>query len=128
MGDDSSVNMLWLDSDFPTDQPASKPGVARGPCSTSSGKPADVRKNFPDASVTYSNIKYGTIGSTFGPSPSPPTPPAPSGCHACGYNCHGNCSTCGHCNVVWRRFAVVIAASASAFTFSATQWVSWRLF
>lgn len=96
--DDSSVNMLWLDSDFPTDQPATKPGVARGPCSTSSGKPDDCRKKFPDAAVTYSNIKYGAIGSTYGPSPSPPTPPAPSGCHACGYNCHGNCNTCGHCN------------------------------
>eukprot|EP01065_Artemidia_motanka_P047223 TRINITY_DN733_c0_g2_i3.p2 TRINITY_DN733_c0_g2~~TRINITY_DN733_c0_g2_i3.p2 ORF type:complete len:461 (+),score=175.73 TRINITY_DN733_c0_g2_i3:89-1471(+) len=63
--DDHAVNMLWLDSDYPTDQPATKPGVARGPCSTSSGKPSDVEKNHPDASVTYGNIRYGEIGSTF---------------------------------------------------------------
>jgi len=88
MWDDHSVNMLWLDSDYPTDQPSTKPGVARGPCSTSSGKPDDVESQYPNSSVKYSNIKTGTIGSTFSGSPSSPTPapapssptPSPSGC------------------------------------------------
>ena len=63
--DDHAVNMLWLDSDYPPDKSPSAPGVARGTCPTSSGKPDDVEKNHPDASVTYSNIKYGPIGSTL---------------------------------------------------------------
>ena len=63
--DDHAVNMLWLDSDYPLNKSPSQPGVARGTCSTSSGKPSDVENQHPDASVTYSNIKYGEIGSTF---------------------------------------------------------------
>ncbi|KAI0398365.1 glycoside hydrolase family 7 protein [Xylariaceae sp. FL0594] len=62
--DDHSSNMLWLDSTFPgTD--ASKPGYARGSCPTTSGVPADVESQSPNASVIYSNIKFGPIGSTF---------------------------------------------------------------
>lgn len=61
--DDHYSNMLWLDSTYPTD--STKPGSVRGPCDTSSGVPSDVEANHPDASVTYSNIKYGPIGSTF---------------------------------------------------------------
>lgn len=63
--DDHYANMLWLDSNYPTDQPASKPGVGRGTCSTSSGVPADVEKNSPNAQVVFSAIKFGPIGSTF---------------------------------------------------------------
>lgn len=63
--DDHDVNMLWLDSDFPTDKPASNPGIARGSCSTSSGKPDDVESQYPNANVKYFNLKYGTIGSTY---------------------------------------------------------------
>ncbi|KIY68121.1 glycoside hydrolase family 7 protein [Cylindrobasidium torrendii FP15055 ss-10] len=63
--DDHAVNMLWLDSDYPTDGDASKPGISRGTCSTSSGKPTDVEANSPNASVIYSNIKYGALNSTF---------------------------------------------------------------
>jgi len=63
--DDHSVNMLWLDSTFPTDKDPSAPGVARGTCSVDSGKPDDVEKNSPNAQVTFSNIRFGPIGSTF---------------------------------------------------------------
>lgn len=35
--DDYAAHMLWLDSDYPTDQDPSSPGVARGDCATSSG-------------------------------------------------------------------------------------------
>ncbi|KAF3913467.1 Exoglucanase [Arthrobotrys entomopaga] len=63
--DDHAVNMLWLDSTYPTDQDPSTPGVARGTCDTSSGAPNDVENNAPNSSVTYSNIKFGPIGSTF---------------------------------------------------------------
>ena len=64
--DDHDVNMLWLDSDYPPNKSPSSPGVARGTCPTTSGKPEDVEKQHPDASVTYSNIKYGELGSTYG--------------------------------------------------------------
>lgn len=60
------------------------PGVARGPCPTSSGVPSglftifclhfviyiyfaitEVEEQQADATVTWSNIGYGPIGSTF---------------------------------------------------------------
>jgi cellulose 1,4-beta-cellobiosidase len=64
--DDYDVNMLWLDSEaYPVDADPSKPGVARGTCSTTSGKPGDVESQMPGATVTYSNIKTGPIGSTY---------------------------------------------------------------
>lgn len=61
--DDHYANMLWLDSTYPTD--STKLGSVRGACATSSGVPADVESQHGDASVTYSNIKFGPIGSTF---------------------------------------------------------------
>lgn len=63
--DDHAVNMLWLDSTYPTDADPETPGVARGTCPTDSGKPEDVEANHPDATVVFSNIKFGPIGSTF---------------------------------------------------------------
>ena len=63
--DDHAVNMLWLDSTYPTDADPAKPGIARGTCGTDSGKPDDVETNSPGATVIYSNIKFGPIGSTF---------------------------------------------------------------
>lgn len=62
--DDHDVNMLWLDSNYPANGDPSKPGVARGPCPTSSGVPSDVEAQQPDATVKFSNIRFGPIGST----------------------------------------------------------------
>ncbi|KAJ8075074.1 hypothetical protein PM082_019401 [Marasmius tenuissimus] len=63
--DDHDAEMLWLDSNYPLDKDPSEPGVARGTCSADSGKPETVESQHPDASVTFSNIKVGPIGSTF---------------------------------------------------------------
>ena len=63
--DDHAVYMLWLDSNYPSNRSPSMPGVARGSCPTTSGRPADVERQHRDAYVTYSNIKYGELGSTF---------------------------------------------------------------
>jgi cellulose 1,4-beta-cellobiosidase len=63
--DDHAVNMLWLDSTFPTDKDPEQPGIARGTCSIDSGKPEDVETNNPDSQVTFSKIRFGPIGSTF---------------------------------------------------------------
>merc|ERR1711979_70494 len=84
--DDHKVNMLWLDSTYPAG--STDPGAASGTCSTDSGKPDDVENSAPSSSVTFSNIRFGEIGSTDGsapgpspqPSPTPGPPPAPSGC------------------------------------------------
>ena len=63
--DDRAVHMLWLDSSYPPDKSPSAPGVTRGTCPTSSGVPDQVENQYPNAYVTYSNIKYGEIGSTY---------------------------------------------------------------
>ncbi|KAB5590336.1 hypothetical protein CTheo_6226 [Ceratobasidium theobromae] len=63
--DDHAANMLWLDSNYPTSGNAATPGIARGTCPITSGVPADVEANSPNASVTYSNIRFGDIGSTY---------------------------------------------------------------
>ncbi|KAG6846230.1 hypothetical protein H0H93_015169, partial [Arthromyces matolae] len=49
--DDHAVNMLWLDSSYPTTADATKPGVKRGTCATTSGVPSDVESNNANASV-----------------------------------------------------------------------------
>jgi cellulose 1,4-beta-cellobiosidase len=61
--DDHYADMLWLDSTYPVSK--SGPGAARGTCATSSGVPADVEANSPNANVIYSNIRFGTLNSTF---------------------------------------------------------------
>ncbi|KAG5635597.1 Exoglucanase 1 [Sphagnurus paluster] len=64
--DDYDANMLWLDSSYPTTANPSTPGVKRGTCATTSGKPSDVESASPNSSVTFSNIRFGEIGSTYG--------------------------------------------------------------
>ena len=63
--DDHEADALWLDSTYPTTDATTKPGAARGSCPTTSGVPADVEANSPNSSVTFSNIKFGDINSTF---------------------------------------------------------------
>lgn len=63
--DDYAVDMLWLDSIYPTNETASTPGAARGTCSTSSGVPATVESQNADSYVIYSDIRVGPINSTF---------------------------------------------------------------
>ncbi|KAJ7823413.1 cellulase [Mycena olivaceomarginata] len=63
--DDHTAGMYWLDSTYPTDASASKPGVVRGPCSTTSGDPKTVESTEGSNQVIFSNIKFGDIGTTF---------------------------------------------------------------
>lgn len=65
--DDYAVDMLWLDSTYPTN--GTSPGDFRGTCATTSGVPATVESQSPGAFVTYSNIKFGPINSTFSAGP-----------------------------------------------------------
>ncbi|CEG47451.1 glycosyl hydrolase family 7 protein [Plasmopara halstedii] len=61
---DNAAQCLWLDSDFPVDAPATKPGVSRGTCPKTSGLPKEVIAEQPDATIVVSNIRFGEIGST----------------------------------------------------------------
>jgi len=63
--DDSLANMLWLDAKYPLNASETTPGVLRGPCSATSGRPGHVRSKYPHASVKFSGVKVGEIGSTF---------------------------------------------------------------
>ncbi|KAJ7670274.1 Exoglucanase 1 [Mycena rosella] len=63
--DDDEADMLWLDSNYPLNASVTAPGVARGPCSATSGDPSTVQSTQPNAFVVFSNIKTGPIGSTF---------------------------------------------------------------
>ena len=63
--EDHTSSMLWLDSNYPIDGDPSKAGISRGDCSVTSGKPEDVESSATTARVTFSNIKYGDIGSTY---------------------------------------------------------------
>jgi cellulose 1,4-beta-cellobiosidase len=63
--DDESAHMLWLDSAYPTGKDKSRPGVERGPCATSSGVPSQVEQQAADATVTFADIRFGLINSTF---------------------------------------------------------------
>ena len=63
--DDQKANCLWLDSTYPVGGDVTKPGVSRGPCPANSGVPKTVESQYPGSSVTFSNIKYGDLNSTF---------------------------------------------------------------
>lgn len=92
--DDASARMQWLDGVQGTG-----PGSLRGTCPPAGGDPATIRKQHPNSPISFSNIKWGDIGSTQpgtpapGPQPTPvPTPPPPYA-GPCklqkGYNCYG---------------------------------------
>jgi cellulose 1,4-beta-cellobiosidase len=63
--DDHNSDMLWLDSDYPTNATTSDPGVSRGTCGTGSGKPDTIESSDADSTVIFSNINVGPIGSTY---------------------------------------------------------------
>ena len=60
--DDHAAHMLWLDGTYPPG--ATRQGAARGTCSPDSGVPADVEAKYPNAAVSFFDIRFGEIGST----------------------------------------------------------------
>lgn len=60
---DAYANMLWLDSNYPVDETG--PGTERGPCSADGRSPTELAENHPDATVVFSDIRFGPIGSTY---------------------------------------------------------------
>lgn len=72
IADDPITDMLWLDSYYPLNETATTPGVGRGTCPTDSGALPVVEGEYPNAYATFSNIKFGPIGSSFFPATSSP--------------------------------------------------------
>lgn len=63
--DDSGSYMLWLDGVYPIDSPTPDAlGVRRGTCGVNESIPANLEA-VSDPAVTFSNLKFGDIGSTF---------------------------------------------------------------
>jgi len=100
--DDVEVNMLWLDSAFPLNKPATDPGVQRGDCPGGvESTPEYLRQNSPDGWVSFQNAFVGPIGSFLSQPPTPapvptPAPPTPGS----GFCCHGGCGG-GNCQGGW---------------------------
>jgi len=86
--------MIWLDATDPYPVNASKPwGAFRGTCNQTEGNYTNVEKNHPSSYALFSDIKYGEIGSTLLPNPSP-VPPGPNACPGGSLtNCISECPT-----------------------------------
>ena len=95
--DDVAVNMLWLDSAYPLDEPLDKPGIKRGECpGGEESTPTYLRSTYPNGYVIFRNAAIGEIGSTVDsvreqltPAPTTPAPVAPplfpDGCYSNNY-------------------------------------------
>lgn len=67
--DDSSVNMMWLDSTFPKD--SKDPGAVRGRCDPNRGDIWWLRRTFPTSQYTLSNFRVQAISNAPAPQPAP---------------------------------------------------------
>jgi hypothetical protein len=74
--DDHDVGMIWLDATDPYPAPPGKAGAQRGTCNQTSGNYSFVEKYHADAYVLFSDVRYGEIGTTYGPGGPPPPPPS----------------------------------------------------
>ncbi|OWZ00802.1 Glycosyl hydrolase [Phytophthora megakarya] len=61
---DYGLNMSWLDSHFPGDDPT-VPGGLRGNCPFPGGDPETVFAENPNAGVKFLNIRSGDLGTTY---------------------------------------------------------------
>merc|ERR1719480_650646 len=97
--DDVEVNMLWLDSAFPLDKPATDPGIQRGPCiGGEESTPVYLRQTWTDGWVSFQNAFVGPIGSfqnqpTQAPTPGTTPSPSPGGSGCCRFG--ADCGDCG---------------------------------
>merc|ERR1712151_653406 len=112
--DDVEVNMLWLDSAFPLNKPATDPGVQRGDCQGGEeSTPTYLRQNYPDGWVSFQNAFVGPIGSFLSqpPTPSPGTGGPGGGC--CQFE--ADCGDCGEDGSGWCHQSVSNCAVCTGF-------------
>merc|ERR1712087_459098 len=110
--DDVEVNMLWLDSAFPLNKPATDPGVQRGDCPGGvESTPTYLRQNSPDGWVSFQNAFVGPIGSFLS---HPPTPsPGTGGGGCCQFE--ADCGDCGEDGSGWCHLSVSNCAVCTGF-------------
>merc|ERR1712125_302432 len=109
--DDVEVNMLWLDSAFPLDKPATDPGVQRGDCQGGEeSTPTYLRQNYPDGWVSFQNAFVGPIGSFLS---QPPTPSPGTGGGCCQFE--ADCGDCGEDGSGWCHQSVSNCAVCTGF-------------
>merc|ERR1712060_521828 len=110
--DDVEVNMLWLDSAFPLNKPATDPGVQRGDCPGGvESTPEYLRQNYPDGWVSFQNAFVGPIGSFLS---QPPTPsPGTGGGGCCQFE--ADCGDCGEDGSGWCHLSVSNCAVCTGF-------------
>mmetsp|Transcript_89 Transcript_89/g.233 ORF Transcript_89/g.233 Transcript_89/m.233 type:complete len:550 (-) Transcript_89:437-2086(-) len=69
--DDNLQRMLWLDGEKTNiKEDPEDPGITRGPCKFEKGSDKDVKEHLEASGemfVTFSNIRYGDLGSTYAP-------------------------------------------------------------
>ncbi len=63
--DSSSAEMRWLDARYPVG--SSDPGALRGPCEKAEHRPSELRKQFPNSQVVYSNLQVKSLGKSDPP-------------------------------------------------------------
>jgi len=123
--DDVEVNMLWLDSAFPLDKPATDLGVQRGDCpGGEQSTPEYLRANTPDGWVSFQSAFVGPIGSFLSQPPTPsPVPPSPGNGGGGGGCCQfeADCGDCGEDGTGWCHLSVSNCATCTGFfNYSAT--------
>merc|ERR1719433_559351 len=123
--DDVEVNMLWLDSAFPLDKPATDLGVQRGDCpGGEQSTPEYLRANTPDGWVSFQSAFVGPIGSFLSQPPTPsPVPPSPGNGGGGGGCCQfeADCGDCGLDGIGWCHQSVSNCATCTGFfNYSAT--------
>merc|ERR1712087_769592 len=105
------VNMLWLDSAFPLNKPATDPGVQRGDCQGGvESTPEYLRQNYPDGWVSFQNAFVGPIGS-FLSQPPTPSPGTGGGC----FQFEADCGDCGEDGSGWCHQSVSNCAVCTGF-------------
>merc|ERR1719512_234946 len=103
--DDVEVNMLWLDSAFPLDVPATDPGVQRGDCPGGvESTPEYLRQTYPEGWVSFQNAFVGPIGSFLSQNllPGGGCCRFEADCGDCGEDgtgwCHQSAGNCAQCS------------------------------
>lgn len=64
---DYAYQMQWLDSAYPPSGDPTTRGVVRGTCPTSARAPDALKSQYPNAQVSFSNIKFGDANTSYGP-------------------------------------------------------------
>mmetsp|Transcript_92306 Transcript_92306/g.197782 ORF Transcript_92306/g.197782 Transcript_92306/m.197782 type:complete len:628 (-) Transcript_92306:23-1906(-) len=97
--DDAATRMAWLDAASPANRSRAMPGIARGPCPRSAGRPEDLHADNSGAFVRYTDLRYGDIGTTYSVGSAAAAPDAAGGSEEafCCFAASDQNDACGTC-------------------------------